>query len=100
MATNMNITGCCNSDTLPKSRSLSLRTAAIEQLRQLGKIDRHLPRLIRGQKAGASCSVRVGSTVEHAKLHPSGILDAESALDLDDPPPPRQAVDPVSPCAP
>src|SRR6266446_10457805 len=69
-ATNMNITGCCNSDTLPKSRSLSLRTAAIEQLRQLGKIDRHLPRLIRGQKAGVSCCVRVGSTVEHAKLHP------------------------------
>jgi hypothetical protein len=45
MATNMNITGCCNSDTLPKPRSLSLCTAAIEQFRQLGEIEYHLPPL-------------------------------------------------------
>src|SRR5260370_35614948 len=77
---NMNITGCCNSDTLPKPRSLSLRTAAIEQFRQLGEIDCHLPRLIRGQKAGVSCRVRVGSPLEPAKFPPSGIRAGDSAL--------------------
>jgi len=59
MATNMNISGCCNSDTSPKPQSLSLCPAAIEQFRQLGEIERYL---VHRQEAGVSCSVWIGST--------------------------------------
>src|SRR5258708_21772769 len=69
----------------------SLCRAAIEQFRQLGEIDCHLPCLVNRQEAGVSRCVRVGSTVEHTKLHPSSILDGESALDLYDPPRSRKA---------
>ena len=65
---------------------LSPRRAAIEQFRQPCEIERHLPCLVHRQKAGVSCCVRVGSTVEHTELLPSGILDGESVRDLDDPP--------------
>jgi hypothetical protein len=50
MAANMNITGCCNSDTSPKPQSSSLCPAAVEQFRQLREIDCHLSHLLHHQK--------------------------------------------------
>src|SRR5258708_2018591 len=80
--------------------ALSLCRAAIEQFRQPREIDCHLSRLVHRQKAGMSCYVWVGSTVEHAELLPSGILDSKSARDLDDPPRRRKATSHVSPLCP
>src|SRR5258708_2883916 len=80
--------------------ALSLCRAAIEQFRQPREIDCHLSRLVHRQKAGMSCYVWVGSTVEHAELLPSGILDSKSARDLDDPPRRRKATGHVSPLCP
>src|SRR5260370_29377981 len=58
----------------------------LEQFRQPCEMDCHLARLVDRQEAGVSCNVWVGSTVEHAELLPSGVLDGESVRDLDDPP--------------
>src|SRR5437660_11407630 len=93
----MNITGCCNSDTSSKPQSLSPCPAAIEQFRPLGEINCHLSGLVHRQEAGVSCGVWVDSTMEHAELLPSGILNGESALDIDDPPRRRKAADHVFP---
>ncbi len=63
----------------------SLCRAAIEPFRQLGEIDCHLL-IVPRQKASVARCVWVGSTVKHAELHASGVLDGKSARDLDDPP--------------
>ncbi len=77
---------------VPIDAALAVRTfypnllAAIDQFRQPGEIDFHLPRLVHREDAGVSCGIWIGSTAEHAELLPGRVLDGESARNLDDTP--------------
>src|SRR5258708_34636917 len=56
-----------------------------EQFRQPGEIKRHLSRLVDRHDAGVPCAAR-GPAVEHADLLLGGVLNGESARQLDGPP--------------